>query len=287
LITRLAQGAVGREDLATFVAPLAVKLVNNLARWLAVRASRRRGRLMAAAVFLINGFGAIGIDCNGHPRPFIAALGERGKCASGEEETSGQGKSFSKHRWRGEIRGRKKSAQTGIYFIDRPILEWFKVGGSVLIWINSPAHGIDLFISQFYAENFVISSMTNISHDPLALAAQRQSEEFLIVRNRADNSSRSGAARVRPNQAAAKTPGVSPRDLVHLSRVSSMPAPNTARPTSRVAFSLDEFCKMLELKGEGTLVGDAVVLKWNPQRRKRAHAEEHPTYQHVADMVGL
>jgi DNA-binding transcriptional regulator/RsmH inhibitor MraZ len=50
----------------------------------------------------------------------------------------------------------------------------------------------------------------------------------------------------------------------------------------------DELCQTVGLKNEVALVGNRGRFEiWNPQRRKRAHAEEHPTYQHVADMVGL
>jgi DNA-binding transcriptional regulator/RsmH inhibitor MraZ len=42
------------------------------------------------------------------------------------------------------------------------------------------------------------------------------------------------------------------------------------------------------LKGEVALVGGRGRFEiWNLQRWKRAHEEEAPTYQHVANLIGL
>jgi MraZ protein len=50
----------------------------------------------------------------------------------------------------------------------------------------------------------------------------------------------------------------------------------------------DDFCRQFELKGEVALVGGAGRFEiWNRTRWKRAHQDEHPTYQHVANLVGL
>jgi DNA-binding transcriptional regulator/RsmH inhibitor MraZ len=50
----------------------------------------------------------------------------------------------------------------------------------------------------------------------------------------------------------------------------------------------DDLCKQLDLKGEVALVGGRGRFEiWNLPRWKRAHAEEHATYQHVANLVGL
>ena len=50
----------------------------------------------------------------------------------------------------------------------------------------------------------------------------------------------------------------------------------------------DELCRQLDLKGEVALVGGRGRFEvWNLARRKRAHVDEHPTYQAVATMVGL
>jgi MraZ protein len=50
----------------------------------------------------------------------------------------------------------------------------------------------------------------------------------------------------------------------------------------------EEFCKRLGLKGEVALVGGRGRFEiWNLPRWKRAHDDETPTYQHVANVVGL
>ena len=49
-----------------------------------------------------------------------------------------------------------------------------------------------------------------------------------------------------------------------------------------------DFCKQLGLKGEVALVGGRGRFEiWNLQKWKRAHEEETPTYQHVANVIGL
>ena len=50
----------------------------------------------------------------------------------------------------------------------------------------------------------------------------------------------------------------------------------------------EDFCKQLGLKGEVALVGGRGRFEiWNLQKWKRAHEEETPTYQHVANVIGL
>jgi len=50
----------------------------------------------------------------------------------------------------------------------------------------------------------------------------------------------------------------------------------------------EEFCKELGLKGEVSLVGGRGRFEiWNLQKWKRAQEEETPTYQHVANVIGL
>ncbi len=50
----------------------------------------------------------------------------------------------------------------------------------------------------------------------------------------------------------------------------------------------EELCKRAALKGEVALVGGRGRFEiWNLPRWKRAHDEETPTYQHVANVVGL
>ena len=50
----------------------------------------------------------------------------------------------------------------------------------------------------------------------------------------------------------------------------------------------EELCKKVGLKGEVALVGGRGRFEiWNLQRWKKAHEEETPTYQHVANVIGL
>jgi MraZ protein len=50
----------------------------------------------------------------------------------------------------------------------------------------------------------------------------------------------------------------------------------------------EDVCKKVGLKGEVALVGGRGRFEiWNLQRWKRAHEEETPTYQHVANVIGL
>lgn len=47
-------------------------------------------------------------------------------------------------------------------------------------------------------------------------------------------------------------------------------------------------CRQLSLKGEVALVGGRGRFEiWNLQKWKRAHEEETPTYQHIANLIGL
>ena len=50
----------------------------------------------------------------------------------------------------------------------------------------------------------------------------------------------------------------------------------------------EDLCKKTGLKGEVVLVGSRGRFEiWNQQKRKKAHDEETPTYQHVANVIGL
>jgi transcriptional regulator MraZ len=88
--------------------------------------------------------------------------------------------------------------------------------------------------------------------------------------------------------AAEKIPGVSPRDLrVYLRQLHAQAQHGASDKQGRLLLP-DDLCKTLELKGEVALVGGRGRFEiWNLARRKRAHADEHPTYQAVANMVGL
>jgi MraZ protein len=50
----------------------------------------------------------------------------------------------------------------------------------------------------------------------------------------------------------------------------------------------EDVCRQLGLKGEVALVGNRGRFEiWNLEKWKRAHEEETPTYQHVANAIGL
>jgi MraZ protein len=50
----------------------------------------------------------------------------------------------------------------------------------------------------------------------------------------------------------------------------------------------EELCRKIGLKGEVALVGGRGRFEiWNVTQWKRAHEEETPTYQHVANVIGL
>lgn len=50
----------------------------------------------------------------------------------------------------------------------------------------------------------------------------------------------------------------------------------------------DDLCQQVGLKGEVALIGGRGRFEiWNVARWKNAHAEETPTYQHVANVIGL
>ncbi|HEV2096753.1 MAG TPA: hypothetical protein VGQ82_09630 [Chthoniobacterales bacterium] len=50
----------------------------------------------------------------------------------------------------------------------------------------------------------------------------------------------------------------------------------------------EDLCRELGLKGEVALVGGRGRFEvWNLQKWKRAHEDETPTYQHVANVIGL
>ncbi|CAN5590495.1 division/cell wall cluster transcriptional repressor MraZ [soil metagenome] len=88
--------------------------------------------------------------------------------------------------------------------------------------------------------------------------------------------------------AAATSPGVTPRELrVFLRQLHSQAQHGASDKQGRLVLP-DDLCKKLDLKREIVLVGGRGRFEiWNVKQRELAHAEEHPTYQHVANMVGL
>jgi len=104
--------------------------------------------------------------------------------------------------------------------------------------------------------------------------------QFLLVMSSEEFSRMSAAAETDPN--------VSARDRrVFLRQLHSRAQHGGADKQGRLVLP-EELCKKVGLKGEVTLVGGRGRFEiWNLARWKRAHEEETPTYQHVANVIGL
>ena len=92
----------------------------------------------------------------------------------------------------------------------------------------------------------------------------------------------------RISSAAEAVAGVSPRDLrIYFRHLHARAQHGSSDKQGRLLLP-DDLCRQLDLKGEVALVGGRGRFEiWNLPRWKRAHAEEHATYQHVANLVGL
>jgi MraZ protein len=106
------------------------------------------------------------------------------------------------------------------------------------------------------------------------------SHQFLLVMSPAEFARMSSAAEL--NQ------GVSARDRrVFLRQLHSRAQHGAADRHGRLVLP-EELCRKIGLKGEVALVGGRGRFEiWNLQRWRRAHEEETPTYQHVANVIGL
>ena len=92
----------------------------------------------------------------------------------------------------------------------------------------------------------------------------------------------------RMSAAAENDPGVSARDRrVFFRQLHARAQHGSADKQGRLVLP-EELCKTVGLKGEVALVGGRGRFEiWNLQRWKKAHEEETPTYQHVANVIGL
>jgi MraZ protein len=92
----------------------------------------------------------------------------------------------------------------------------------------------------------------------------------------------------RTSSAAESNEAVSARDRrVFLRQLHSRAQHGAADRQGRLVLP-EELCKRIGLKGEVALIGGRGRFEiWNLQRWKRAHEEETPTYQHVANVIGL
>jgi MraZ protein len=104
--------------------------------------------------------------------------------------------------------------------------------------------------------------------------------QFLLVMSPEEFSRMSAAAEADAN--------VSARDRrVFFRQLHARAQHSIADKQGRLVLPVD-LCQKVGLKGEVVLVGGRGRFEiWNLQKRKKADAEETPTYQHVANVIGL
>ena len=104
--------------------------------------------------------------------------------------------------------------------------------------------------------------------------------QFLLVMSPEEFSRMSAAAEADPN--------VSARDRrVFFRQLHARSQNATADKQGRLVLPVD-LCQKVGLKGEVVLIGGRGRFEiWNLQKRKKANEEETPTYQHVANVIGL
>ena len=92
----------------------------------------------------------------------------------------------------------------------------------------------------------------------------------------------------RMNAQAESNPGVSPSQRRIFSRQLHARAQHASSDKQGRLVLPEELCRQVDLKGEVALIGGRGRFEiWNPKRWKRANDEETPTYQHVANVIGL
>jgi MraZ protein len=106
-------------------------------------------------------------------------------------------------------------------------------------------------------------------------------EEFIILPEATEEFSRMSAA-------AEADSTVSARDRrVFFRQLHARAQHATADKQGRLVLP-EDLCQKLGLKNEVVLVGGRGRFEiWNLQKRKKAQEEETPTYQHVANVIGL
>jgi MraZ protein len=104
--------------------------------------------------------------------------------------------------------------------------------------------------------------------------------QFLLVMSPEEFSRMSAVAEADPN--------VSARDRrVFFRQLHARAQHGTIDKQGRLVLP-EDLCKKIGLKGEVVLVGGRGRFEiWNREKRKKAHEEETPTYQHVANVIGL
>ncbi|HME89260.1 MAG TPA: hypothetical protein VKE30_08640 [Chthoniobacterales bacterium] len=105
-------------------------------------------------------------------------------------------------------------------------------------------------------------------------------DQFLLVMSPEEFSRMSAAAESDPN--------VSARDRRVFFRQLHARAQHGASDKQGRLVLPEDLCKKIGLKGEVVLVGGRGRFEiWNSDKRKKAHEEETPTYQQVANVIGL
>ncbi len=104
--------------------------------------------------------------------------------------------------------------------------------------------------------------------------------QFLLVMSPEEFSRMTAAAEIDPN--------VSARDRrVFFRQLHARAEHGSIDKQGRLVLP-EDLCKTIGLKGVVVLVGGRGRFEiWNLQKRKKAHEEETPTYQHVANVIGL
>ena len=92
----------------------------------------------------------------------------------------------------------------------------------------------------------------------------------------------------RVTSSAASNPQVPPQQLRAFLRQLHAKAQHGAPDKQGRLVVPEELCRQVGLKGEVALVGGRGRFEiWNSEKWKRSQEEETPTYQHVANVIGL
>ena len=185
-------------------------------------------------------------------------------------------------------RGSKKEA---FIFIDPWYGKWLEVGGSGLEW-NNHAGAMDSNSQpqKFFAGEFrhsvdeknriTIPSRWRRKEAVDFIILPEPHHQYLLVMSQEEFARMSAQAETDST--------ISARDRRIFSRQLHSRAEHGASDRQGRLVLPEDFCKELGLKGEVALVGGRGRFEiWNLQKWKRAHEEETPTYQHVANVIGL
>lgn len=119
---------------------------------------------------------------------------------------------------------------------------------------------------------------------------RNQAEEFILLPDSADQFliAMSPEEFARMSAGVENNPDVNARERrVFLRQLHSRAQHGLADKQGRLVLP-EELCRQIGLKGEVALIGGRGRFEiWNLARWKKAHAEETPTYQHVANVIGL